>query len=55
MSEEPKPNKGELIPSINRNLARKKSGLVNRRLELMSELKKQELKIGFADYQDGPI
>ena len=55
MSDEAKPNKGELIPSINRNLARKKSGLVKRGLELMSELNKQELKIGFADYQDGHI
>jgi len=55
MSDEPKPNKGELIPSINRSLARKKSGLVKRGLELMSELKKQELKICFADYGDGGI
>ena len=31
MSDESKPNKGELIPSINRNLARKKSGPVKRR------------------------
>jgi hypothetical protein len=38
MSDEPKPNKGELIPSRNRSLARKKSGLVNRGLEPMSGL-----------------
>jgi len=55
MSDDPKPNKGELIPSTNRGLARKKSGLVKRGLELMSELKKQELKICFADYGDGGI
>lgn len=53
MSDEPKPNKGELIPSINCSLARKKSGLVKRGLELISELKQQELKIGFADYEGG--
>jgi hypothetical protein len=45
MSDEPKPNKGELIPSINRSLARKKSGLVKRGLELIHELNKQQVRV----------
>ena len=45
MSDEPKPNKGELIPSINRSLARKKSGLAKRGLELLHELKKQQVRV----------
>lgn len=46
-------NKGELILSRNRSLIIKKSGIVKRGLELISELKKQELKIVFAEYEDG--
>lgn len=45
MSDEPKANKGELIPSINRSLARKKSGLAKRGLELIHELKKQQVRV----------
>jgi DNA-binding NarL/FixJ family response regulator len=45
MSDEPKPNKGELIPSINRSLARKESGLVKRGLELIHEFKKQPVLV----------
>jgi len=39
MSDDPKPEKGELIPSTNRSLARKKSGLVRRGLQLLQEKK----------------
>lgn len=53
MSDRHDPNKVELILSRNRSLVIKKSGLVKRGLDLISELKKQELKIGFADYEDG--
>ena len=52
MSDESKTNKGELIPSINRNLARKKSGLVNSGLELMSELKKQQVRVQIGNFED---
>ena len=45
MSDEHKPNKGEFIPSINRSLARKNSGLVKRGLELVHELKKQQVRV----------
>lgn len=55
MSDRHDPNKSELILSRNRSLVIKKSGIVKRGLELISELKKQELKIVFADYEDGPI
>ena len=53
MSNRHDPNKRELILSINRSLAIKKSGIVKRGLELISDLKKQELKIVFADYPPG--
>ena len=54
MSDEPKPNKGELIPSINRSLARKKSGLVKRGLELIQEQKKQQVRVQIGDaFEDG--
>lgn len=49
------PNKGELIPSINHSLAERKSGLVKRGFELISELKKQEVMLSFTDYQEGRI
>jgi hypothetical protein len=52
MSKESRPNKGELIPSINHSLAKKKSGLVKRGFELISELKK-EVTLSFTDYQEG--
>lgn len=52
MSNKHDPNKRELILSINRSLTIKKSGLVKRGLELIPELKKQELKIVFAEYED---
>ena len=45
MSNEPKHDKGELIPSINRSLARKRSGLVKRGLELIQEQKKQQVRV----------
>jgi hypothetical protein len=52
MSDEPKPNKGELIPSRNRSLARKKSGLVNRGLEPMSGLKKQQIRVQIGNFEN---
>jgi hypothetical protein len=55
MSNESRPNKGELISSTNHSLAKKKSGLVKRGFELISELKKQEVTLSFTDYQEGSI
>ncbi len=55
MSDKPKPNKGELIPSIDRSLARKKSGLVKRGLELIHELKKQQVRVLIGNFDDHPI
>lgn len=55
MSDWHDPNKGELILSRSRSLVIKKSGIVKRGLELISELKKHELKIVFADYEGGEI
>jgi len=52
MSDEAKPNKGELIPSINRNLTRKKSGLAKRGLELIHELKKQQVRVLIGNFDD---
>lgn len=52
MTDKPKPNKGELIPSINRSLARKKSGLVKRGLELIHELKKQQVRVLIGNFDD---
>ena len=52
MSDEPKPNKGELIPSTNRNLTRKKSGLAKRGLELIHELKKQQVRVLIGNFDD---
>ncbi len=52
MSDEPKPNKGELIPYRNRSLVRKKSGLVNRGLEPMSELKKQQIRVQIGNFEN---
>ena len=52
MSNESKPNKSELIPSRNRNLARKKSGLVNRELEPISELKKQQVRVQIGNFEN---
>ena len=52
MSDEPKPNKGELIPSINRSLARKKSGLAKRGLELIYELKKPQLRVLIGNFEE---
>jgi CheY-like chemotaxis protein len=51
MSNEPKPNKGELAPSINRSLALKKSGLVKRGIELINDLKKQQVRVLMCDDQ----
>ncbi len=51
MSDEPKPNKGELIPSINRSLARKKSGLPNG-LELIHELKKPQVRVLIGNFEE---
>ena len=52
MSDEPKPNKGELVPYRNRGLVRKKSGLVNRGLEPMSELKKQQIRVQIGNFEN---
>lgn len=52
MSDEPKPNKSELIPSINRSLARKKSGLVKRGLELIYELQNQQVRVLIGNFDD---
>ncbi|MCD6250194.1 MAG: hypothetical protein J7J98_07695 [candidate division Zixibacteria bacterium] len=52
MSDEPKPNKGELIPSINRSLMRKKSGLVNHELEHISELIKQQVRVQIGNFEN---
>jgi len=51
MSDRHDTNKGELILTRNQSLVIKESGLVKRGIELISELKKQELKIVFADYE----
>ncbi len=52
MSDEPKPNKSELIPSINGSLARKKSGLAKRGLELVRELKTREVQVVIGNLDD---
>ena len=52
MSNESKPNKGELILSRNRNLARKKSGLVNHELEHISELIKQQVRVQIGNFEN---
>jgi len=52
MSGEAKPNKGELIPSINRSLAIKRSGLVKRGLDLIHELKKQQVRVLIGNLND---
>lgn len=52
MSNEPKPNKGELIPSRTSSLVRKKSGLIKRGLELIYELKNQQVRVLIGNFDD---
>ena len=52
MSNEPKPNKAELIPSINRGLAIKKSGLVKRGLELLQEKRQQQVRVLIGNFEN---
>jgi len=52
MSEKPRSNKGEFIPSRNRSLAKKKSGLIKRGLELIHKLKKQQVRILIGNFDD---
>ncbi len=52
MNDKSKSNKGELIPSIDCSLAEKKSGLVKRGLELIHELKKQQVQVVIGNGDD---
>lgn len=52
MNDKPKANKGELIPSLERSLTRKKSGLAKRGLELIHELKKQQVQVVIGNFDD---
>ena len=55
MSNEPKPNKAELIPSINRSLAIKRSGLVKRGLDLLQEKRQQQVRVLIGNHEDSLI
>jgi hypothetical protein len=47
-----KPNKGELIPSGTRSLARKKSDLAKRELELIYVLKNEQVRVLIGNFED---
>jgi len=49
MSDVPTTNNGEVIPSLNRALTRERSGLVKRGLELIHDLKKQQVRVQIGD------